>query len=128
MMSARRCAHCDANWINTPTNEDCPACGKRTWLVNDPVDKTFDDARKAREERAAWTTTTDGVPDEEVVLPTDYLHDHRVERFVALGFSELSAERLATARDALGFPLYHGDIATALQAGCTHEQAVGIYA
>ena len=119
-MPAYRCSNCDANWARLDSNKRCPACGNLTWDVTENPDKTFDEARQAREQRTAAPTV-------EIVLPRDYLHAHRVERFGSLGFSEENAELLAATKDKLGFPLYWGDIATALKAGCTHEQAVVIY-
>lgn len=55
-------------------------------------------------------------------------HQHRVERFLHLGFTETDAELMALAKDDFGFAVYWVDVGAMLDAGCTHAQAVGIYA
>lgn len=64
------------------------------------------------------------------------LHAGRVAQYLAMGFAELAAELLATARetekDPKGRtwerPLWPGRVRQALDRGCTHEQVVAIYA
>jgi rubredoxin len=128
-MASRCCMPCQAYWPDIPDTRECPRCGKPTARHSYSPDKSVDDMAEARRKRAAEVMEAQAEEVEmEAARTKDYLHEHRVERFMALGFSEPNAELLAAARDALGFPLYHGDIGTALRAGCTHEAAVAIYA
>ncbi len=131
-MAARRCSQCNANWANTDANKECPACGTSTWIVNpDMPDKTYYEEQEARKRREAWATT-DELPAVEVAgtqrVTGDVLRDHRVERYLELGFELEDASLLASAKDKLGFGLYWAEVKRALDAGCSHHHAVLIFA
>ena len=141
-MNTQRCAHCNVNWpmMAFPAGEiDCPACGKDTFLNGRSVaDKTLVEARALREQRDAWTpTATIELP---AVRPNTP-HNHRVERYLELGFTEAESELLACAKTVdfttnpkTGLvtrwpsPLHHLKVARALAAGLSHASAVSLYA
>jgi hypothetical protein len=113
-MAAYRCSTCNLNYRVHSTK--CKVCeGPLSWMTNaDPTDEAEISAMLAH-----------GRPSDEPVR--DYLHEHRVERFLELGFSEINAELLALAKDAKGFPRYWGDVAKALDAGLSREQAITVF-
>ena len=51
----------------------------------------------------------------------------RREMFLKLGFTQPQAHKLADAKDALGLPVYWGDVDELLQMGCPHDIAFDIY-
>ncbi len=110
-MAAKRCSTCNTNWPTSLAAVRCPNCGGTLWFSKSETADTAPDK-----------TTTQELP----AATTQYAH--RAERFLALGFTEVDAHRLASAKDGVGFPVYHGDVGKMLAAGCSHEQAVGIYA
>ncbi len=114
-MPAQRCSTCGTNWPTDLAGRKCPDCGSQTWYTgNETPDK-----------QPPLLAPADGLPP---LPPPNPAAQHRGERFMQLGFSEPDALLLAAAKDGHGFPIYHGDVAKFLQAGCTHTQAVGIFA
>jgi hypothetical protein len=113
-MAAYRCSMCNLNYRVHATK--CKVCeGPLSWMANaQPTDEAEISVMLAH-----------GRPPEGAAR--DYLHEHRVERFLELGFSEVNAELLALAKDAKGFSRYWGDVAKALDAGVSHEQAIAVF-
>jgi hypothetical protein len=58
----------------------------------------------------------------------DPIHADRVAQLLAMGFSEASAEILASARDHTGVKVALTYVRSALAQGATHEQAEAIFA
>ncbi len=112
-MPAKRCSGCSTNWPTSLAAHRCPNCGGTLWYSKDETADTAPDKTKADTQELPAATPQ---------------YAHRAERFLALGFSEVDAHRLACAKDGVGFPVYHGDVGKMLAAGCSHEQAVGIFA
>ena len=61
-----------------------------------------------------------------VAPPVDEMHGHRVHRYMAMGFSEASAEALAAVKDG-PIPLWPGKVEKALNHGASYEQAFAIF-
>lgn len=122
-MGAYRCSLCGVCWPPDGSYRTCPQCGSTTWYSHseqaDPV------------ERAAAAGTAPAAPPapaSAVAAPvTDEAHEWRVARYVELGFDEPNARLLATARDGL-WPLNWQRVQRALAAGCTHAEALAIFA
>lgn len=67
-------------------------------------------------------------PAEEPTPQPSPTHAHRVERFLHLGFTETDAQLMALARGSDGYLVYWLDVDRMLEAGCSHAQALAIYA
>lgn len=65
---------------------------------------------------------------EDTTLAVDPAHEHRVERYGYLGFTEVEAELLATRKTPDGIYVYWGEVDRALTAGATRDQIMACYA
>lgn len=109
-MKSNRCVACAIAWpLNT---EDCPVCGEETTTSYAQPERTPEDVHAIMLQRAKPSPA----------------HLNRVDRYLAMGFSEVDAEVMACAKDYHGCPVYHGDIQRCLEAGATHDQMVQIHA
>lgn len=128
-MAARVCDTCEINWPNTtPDFSDCPVCMESTRVAyGEKPDVGAKEAQAyARQARARLEAQR--------ATPSP-AHANRVERYLALGFSEVDAQLLALAtwvhRDTIGRKweraVNHLDVRKALERGCTHELAVEIF-
>jgi hypothetical protein len=128
-MAARICSPCLVNWPNMGKFTECPICGedteydyKRAPEYNEAEALAYAKDMKAR---LAERKITDASP----------AHLNRVERYLALGFSEVDAQVMALATrvhvDSTGRKLVravnHLDVARALASGCSHALAVEIF-
>jgi hypothetical protein len=127
-MPARRCSLCNEAWPTATDFNRCPRCDSETWWEGDATSPWTDsEARAIRNQTAVAAKLRDAAADPQ--------HEHRVERYLHLGFSEVDAELLAVAteteRDSTGRawtrPLNWQRVARTLEAGCTHSAAVAIF-
>lgn len=52
---------------------------------------------------------------------------YRIEQFEEMGFTTKEAQKLAGARDEVGFPVYPGKVKKMIAAGCGHVLAIEIF-
>ena len=117
------CSKCGTEYPPTPDNEHCDACGQHTFPRYAPIPGRQDPVGVVEQGTVGTQTTSAATA-----------HEHRVERYLDLGFSEAQAQLLATTRvqekDSKGRTcflfLYHGRVAELLQRGCSHDLVVSI--
>ena len=78
----------------------------------------------------SWGRSEDLTPESELpkrrqrrITPEGY----RIDCFLYLGFTHPQAVELAQSKDAKGVFVYHGDVKTVLDGGCSHNVAFDIF-
>lgn len=127
-MPARSCSTCATNWPTATGFDPCPICEERTsFTYTRNPDFSEAEAKAYVEEHRAQEAVVRAAPKPE--------HANRVDRYLALGFSEVDAQVLALATrvhvDSTGREwvrhVNHLDVARALASGCSHALALEIF-
>ena len=127
-MPARVCEGCEVNWPNMGGFTECPVCDETTeYVYKRNPDFAEGQARAYAQERRALV--------EAARAAASPAHANRVDRYLALGFTEVDAQVLALATrvhvDSQGRKwvrhVNHLDVAGALASGCSHALALEIF-
>lgn len=111
-----RCSTCSIHYPAADEHRVCEICGEPTsYFSNVEPDPEWQENVKYAKMHPQPSAKRDP-------------HNHRFERYLAMGFDENDSQKLALAvYGPQSFPLYHGLVKDALDAGCDPQVALDVF-